>query len=670
MAEAAAALGLISSVISLVDFSSKLIKRLNEYQDAIDEAPEIWRNIAVQLPLLTIALQMIQVQAEAGHVQDKVAQALKLLVDETMVQTRNLDCQLSKILPPKTATTWERKLLAVKSLSADKEVAAAFAQIQDCVKTLSFSQQTTGVDLNVSILRELQKLRESSLPTQPNAERTTLLHQAARQGDRKAIRALHRLGTSIDAADELGMTPLHAAASCNRIDSIQALLALDANIDAQDENGQTPLHKAVDCRSMDAVQELRTSHKVRADENIRDDNGNTALDLARKTPLLYWQFQYGTSLDSREPAGQNTALIYAAIRGETDMTKELLQAGANAKAVNKRGSTAFAEACRRGRLEIISELLKHDADPNAKDHDNWSPLVLSLRLNQRAALTLLLQSGKADLKARGGPFRNYPVCEAVRVQNWPVLRLLLEHGADPNVIDFKGYPPIVRAVREGRNADVLQVLLDHGADVNAAQKDGQTALTEAVLKRWLGGAELLLKHGADANGKIATYPYLNHLCLNHVPPRITDTRWFRVFIDAGANVDSQNHDTWTPLRECVFYGYVDMVHELLELGADPVASTKYFRNMSLVMQSAARGLWCEVIIPDLLAHGATLEDKDNKGWTALRYAVERKHDIAAEVLLSAGADPDAKADDGETPRSRLPDDGFRRSRVLFEQMLL
>jgi hypothetical protein len=51
----------------------------------------------------------------------------------------------------------------------------------------------------------------------------------------------------------------------------------------------------------------------------------------------------------------------------------------------------------------------------------------------------------------------------------------------------------------------------------------------------------------------------------------------------------------------------------------------------------------------LLADGAAVNVKDNRGWTPLHYAAFWGHDDLVELLLFYGADPDAIDNDGATP---------------------
>jgi len=60
MAEAAAIIGLVSSIASLIDLSAKLLSRLREFVSGASDIPESFRSLSAQLPLLAATIQGIR----------------------------------------------------------------------------------------------------------------------------------------------------------------------------------------------------------------------------------------------------------------------------------------------------------------------------------------------------------------------------------------------------------------------------------------------------------------------------------------------------------------------------------------------------------------------------------------------------------------------------------
>ena len=80
--------------------------------------------------------------------------------------------------------------------------------------------------------------------------------------------------------------------------------------------------------------------------------------------------------------------------------------------------------------------------------------------------------------------------------NLPVIRLLLENGADPDAQDVVLYTSLHMAARE-RQTEAVPLLLQYGADVDARDGDGYTPLLRACRAGSLAIVEQLLAAGAD-----------------------------------------------------------------------------------------------------------------------------------------------------------------------------
>ena len=129
MAEAAVIVGLVASIASLVDLSAKVVSRLHEFTSKSSDVPESLRSLSTRLPLLTLTLQHVQSQGEAGRLPDDVTKALKAVVDNTSEQVSTVQSCLSKVLPFNGASKLERALKALKSLAKEDEVQQALEKI-------------------------------------------------------------------------------------------------------------------------------------------------------------------------------------------------------------------------------------------------------------------------------------------------------------------------------------------------------------------------------------------------------------------------------------------------------------------------------------------------------------------------------------------------------------
>ena len=166
MAEAAAVIGLVASIASLVELTAKVVSRLHEFTSKSSEVPESFRSLSTRLPLLTATLQHIQSQAEDGRFPDDITKALKAVVDDTSEQVSDIQISLAKVLPSDGASKLERALKALKSLAKEDKVQRALEKIHENNNILVLHQTTRHVDTGDRILEALSKLSVTP-PTLP-----------------------------------------------------------------------------------------------------------------------------------------------------------------------------------------------------------------------------------------------------------------------------------------------------------------------------------------------------------------------------------------------------------------------------------------------------------------------------------------------------------------------
>ncbi len=146
--------------------------------------------------------------------------------------------------------------------------------------------------------------------------------------------------------------------------------------------------------------------------------------------------QKGADVNAARGDGM-TALHWAAEFGDADMTEMLIYAGANAKAVTRIGLyTPLHIASRGGYAAVAEKLIKAGANVNAKTTNSGA-----------SPLHMAAASGNAELVA-----------------------LLLDHGADVNALETEsGQTPLIFAAAENR-VDAIRVLMKRGANPKITSK--------------------------------------------------------------------------------------------------------------------------------------------------------------------------------------------------------
>ncbi|KAI0280253.1 hypothetical protein BC826DRAFT_963212 [Russula brevipes] len=155
----------------------------------------------------------------------------------------------------------------------------------------------------------------------------------------------------------------------------------------------------------------------------------------------------------------------------------------------------YAALC--GLCDLVEHLVVVRAeDANAKCGRYGSPLHAAVCMGHLDTARVLLDHG-ADVNL-GNQNGKPPLVTAYRRGNLECMRLLLEHGANPDV-QYDHYGSISHDAASTGNAELAQILLDHGADINAQNVDHKTPLYEAAESGDLNVVRVLLAHGADVH---------------------------------------------------------------------------------------------------------------------------------------------------------------------------
>jgi ankyrin repeat protein len=365
----------------------------------------------------------------------------------------------------------------------------------------------------------------------PNRYGMRPLAVALEAGDAPLTRRLLEAGADPAAADRAGETPLMLAARAGDAALVRALLEHGAEVDARDEHfGQTALMIAAREGHLETARVLLAAGAA-VDAQTRLEPpprfippSESPEGLSRGAGIIRAGWPEGRG--KRYPAGgSKTPLLYATREGHLDVARLLVDHGAALELADGNGVTPLINAIvnasiirvnRTGtsdHLKIARLLLDAGADVNATDWYGETPLWAAVDVRN-------LELGR-DGNDRG-----------VRDEAFALIELLLEAGADPNArtkeypherrfilvvvgsvswVDLTGQTPFLRAAAAG-DVDVMRLLLAHGADPNIATDAGTTPLMVAAGVNWavaetfdhgnealLGAVKLAHSLGNDVN---------------------------------------------------------------------------------------------------------------------------------------------------------------------------
>lgn len=325
------------------------------------------------------------------------------------------------------------------------------------------------------------------------------LSLAIENRDLDMVQLLLDRGADVTTADAAGETPLMLAARSGSPGIVKAVLERGVEVDVREpHNQQTALMIGVRSGSPDVVALLL---KAGADVNLQTLPGEEPawrlpadVSASKGVGVNWGGFPpHG----SRTPiGGAKTPLLYATRQGDLEITQLLIEAGAEIEQSDANGETPLLNAIINAtvaskpgpptqHIEVAHYLIEQGANIKVSDWYGQTPLFAAIDLRNLEVPVPTRDNG-IDRDAAFG-----------------LIRTLLERGADPNAriqqvlpvkrwvtrlgnlswVDVTGQTPFFRAAYSG-DVSTMKLLVEHGADPNLATFNGTTPLMAAAGVNW------------------------------------------------------------------------------------------------------------------------------------------------------------------------------------------
>ena len=368
------------------------------------------------------------------------------------------------------------------------------------------------------------------------------LADAAKAGDIAAVKAMLKNGGDVNAAHGDGMTALHWAASNGDAALTQMLLSAGANLRATTRlGGITALHLASQGGHAHVVAALIAAG---ADANTVTSTGATAVMLAARagsTDTVTRLVETGADVNAKEKAFGQTALMIAAGLDRADVVRLLLARGADWKAASsvadlKSLTTMMDDGTGRpqqqqpgGGVPGVTRAYRYTELIGTQG--GLTALHFAARQGSAAAARALVEGG-ADVNVLSPGDQATPLLVALINGHFDLAAVLLDNGANPNLVSDAGVSPLYAALnvqwapiaaypqprshlQQSRTyLDVVKALLDRGADPNArvrrkvwysgynfdqsgVDEAGATPFWRAAYAADVAAMKLLVSYGAD-----------------------------------------------------------------------------------------------------------------------------------------------------------------------------
>lgn len=194
----------------------------------------------------------------------------------------------------------------------------------------------------------------------------------------------------------------------------------------------------------------------------------------------------------------HTALMRAIEARQLSAVTALLAANPDLELATADGKTAAMLAVETGEPNMVRALVGAGADFNVRDIDKNTPLMAAIGYGGDRLVQLVNILSKAGVDMDSGNAYYTPLYSAIEQKNLPLVKALLDTGANPNLKTEAGDIPLASAIYE---PEVLALMLAAGADPNIRNRHGESVLFYAIDNGTPDDVKALIAAGADVNLK-------------------------------------------------------------------------------------------------------------------------------------------------------------------------
>lgn len=273
-------------------------------------------------------------------------------------------------------------------------------------------------------------------PSHCTKEGISPLMISSENGNKDIVYHLLEKHADVNYCNRSGISALFLACEVGHADVAKLLFERDADVNLCIKDGSSPLYIACQNGHLSTVNSLLNTS---VDINKGSYSGATPLSISCQeghVKIVETLIKHGANVNIYRYV---SPLFIACEHGHLEVVKVLLQTVIDVDKCKFKSLTPLHISCQQGNTKMVAELLKKNADINMCSAEGKSPLFIACQENQLEVVYLLLNmKEKLDINKCTVDQRS-PLFEACLRGNLEMIKVLVENGADINIVDNEGH---------------------------------------------------------------------------------------------------------------------------------------------------------------------------------------------------------------------------------------
>jgi ankyrin repeat protein len=416
---------------------------------------------------------------------------------------------------------------------------------------------------------------------------------------------------------------------------LESLLNQNFPVNSKEGYLQLPILQLAFINNMDRI--VRLLLEKGANPNLTDNRGNTFYHLlAEKGDTKTLSLIENPYLDQKNDDG-DTPLYISLSKQNFSFALTLLNLNASPTIANLQGITPYHLAASMPNKEVLKKIIPKIIDINDLDLKNDSPLIYAIRNKMGENVKILLEEGANPELLGSGKLP--PIAMAVELNHFDICKFLLEKNVNVNYF-FPNGKHLLHHVIEQDNLRILKLFLEK------FDSDRINLLHFASSQGKLPVAELLIKSGADIElaNRHGETPIFKAVLNGR-------TKLLQYFLNQGVNINKLNNYGESLIHYAVKTKQKEILELLINKGINLKVLDRDGNNLIHQFVSATEReddvVFLLKIVPLLTNRGVQINEKNSLGITPLWKAIENGNSELITGLLQNGSDINEPNPDNE-----------------------